>query len=220
MAVSPSLAPGRRLGPLFNCVVAGRLGFSLVELLVAIAIVGVAMIGIGRSWSLSSSTFQQSRDRNNQEAAIDDDLATMEDLAFRYTCCPGSCTTSAAVVAASSTCKGLGGSGTPAVGSEYYYFPYYAPASTSTTNADTFAGSVDASPRDGIYENGVCHTGALIANLVTAMGAADAARLTSFNVTRSVSADAAALHRVRIVYGGSDLQRVVLIVPAVAAWCP
>ena len=180
-------------------------GFTLVELLVSVAIVALALVGIAGPWGIGSTAFQQSRVRNNQEAAIDDDIAVMEDLAFRYTCCPGSCTTDSAVISAALTCKGVGGVGTPAVGSEYYYFPYYAPASSGLANVDAFAGSVDQSPRDGVYENGLCHT-------TTDLVAAD--------VTRSVVVDDAALHRIRLTYTGTNLSRVVLIVPAVAAWCP
>ena len=195
-------------------------GFTLVELLVSVAIVALALVGIAGPWGIGSTAFQRSRVRNNQEAAIDDDIAVMEDLAFRYTCCPGSCTTDSAVISAALTCKGVGGVGTPAVGSEYYYFPYYAPAASALANVDAFAGSVDQSPRDGVYENGACHTGQLVQGLVSVMSAAATTDLVAADVTRSVVVDDAALHRIRLTYTGTNLSRVVLIVPAVAAWCP
>jgi type II secretory pathway pseudopilin PulG len=103
----------RRLPPPANA-------FSLVEVVVSAAITGLVIMGVARLWGESSQIFQQLRKRNNQEALVEEDIARMEDLAFRYTCCPGSCTTQASTVAASATCKGEGGNGTPAIGTEYY----------------------------------------------------------------------------------------------------
>lgn len=198
----------------------GTAAFSLVELLVGVAIVGLVLVGLAGPWRIGSWAHQQSRLRNNQEVAIEDDLAAMQDLAYRYTCCPGSCTTDTATIAASPTCKGVGGVGTPAVGSEYYYFPYYAPAALALPNAEAFAGSVDLAPRDGVFENGLCHTGQLLPALVTAMTAASSSDLAAVDVSRMVAVDDAAQHRLRLTYTGTNLERVVLLVPAVAGWCP
>jgi type II secretory pathway pseudopilin PulG len=67
-------------------------GFSLVEVVVSAAITGLVILGVANLWGQSSKMFQQLRQRNSQEALIEEDIATMEDLAYRYTCCPGSCT--------------------------------------------------------------------------------------------------------------------------------
>lgn len=195
-------------------------GFSLVELLVSVVIVGIVLAGLAVPWRIGSTAQQQSRLRNRQEAAIDDDIAAMQDLAYRYTCCPGFCTTDAATIAAAATCKGVGGAGTPAVGSEFYYFPYYAPAAATVPNTDTFAGSIDQAPRDAVYEDGLCHTGQLVQGLVAAMNAANHAELTSADLSRTVVVDDAGQHRIRLSYTGTDLSRVELLVPAVAGWCP
>jgi type II secretory pathway pseudopilin PulG len=175
--------------------------FSLVEVVVSAAITGLVIIGVARLWGESSQMFQQLRNRNSQEALIEDDIATMEDLAYRYTCCPGFCTTDPSVVAASPTCKGEAGNGT-----EYYYFPYYPPLATSTPNIDAF--------------EALCTNGTLVTQLASQMAASPKSSLfTKQGLTRSVSVDDDDLHRVRIDYTGSNLQRSTMVVPTTARWC-
>jgi type II secretory pathway pseudopilin PulG len=180
--------------------------FSLVEVVVSAAITGLVIIGVARLWGESSQMFQQLKNRNSQEALIEEDIATMEDLAYRYTCCPGSCTIDSATVAASSTCKGEAGNGTPAIGTEYYYFPYYPPLATSTPNIDAF--------------EALCTNGTLVTQLASQMAAAPKSSLfTKQGLTRSVVVDNASLHRVRIDYTGTNLQRSTMVVPTTARWC-
>jgi prepilin-type N-terminal cleavage/methylation domain-containing protein len=182
-------------------------GFSLVEVLVSAAITGLVILGVANLWGQSSQMFQQLRQRNSQEALIEEDTATMEDLAYRYTCCPGSpCTTNPSDVAASATCKGEEGSGTPDIGTEYYYFPYYSNTATTTPNIDAF--------RD------LCKNRTLVTALANQM--ADAPKSKAFTdrgLTRLVVVDNASLHRVRVDYTGTNLQRSSMVVPTAARWC-
>jgi type II secretory pathway pseudopilin PulG len=190
-------------------------GFSLVEVVVSAAITGLVIMGVARLWGESSQIFQQLRQRNSQEALIEEDIATMEDLAYRYTCCPGSCTIDPSVVAASPTCKGKAGNGTPAIGTEYYYFPYYSPLDTSTPNIDAF--------------EVLCNNGALATALATELAKAPKTKAfqdSKQGLTREVSVDDAGLHRVRVDYKGMNpngteiaLQRSTMVVPTAARWC-
>ena len=181
-------------------------GFSLVEVVVSAAITGLVILGVANLWGQSSKVFQQLRQRNSQEALIEEDIATMEDLAYRYTCCPGSCTTDPSTVAASATCKGEEGSGTPGVGTEYYYFPYYNNTAPTTPNIDAF--------------RALCINGTLVTELANQMAAAPKSNaFTERGLTRSVVVDNASLHRVRVDYTGTNLQRSTMVVPTAARWC-
>lgn len=214
----PKAAAGACHGPVARSSTAS--GFSLVEILLSVALLGIVLSGLVVSWRISSGAQQNSRAQNLRESVVDADLAVMEDLAFRYTCCPGSCTVDPALIAASATCKGVGGASTPQPGTEYYYFPYYAPAAASLPNVEAFAGRTDQSPRDAVFEDGSCHTGALLDNLVTALTQADRSALDDAGVTRTVAIESAMQHRLRLSYAGPAPIRMVLLVPAVAAWCP
>ncbi len=187
-------------------------GFSLVEVVVSAAITGLVIMGVARLWGESSQMFQQLKNRNSQEALIEEDIATMEDLAYRYTCCPGSCTIDSATVAASPFCKGEAGNGTPAIGTEYYYFPYYSPTATSTQKIDDF--------------EALCTNGTLVTELVNKLKEAPKAKAfeddkQGLGLTRSVSVeDDGKLHRVRIdYYKNANLQRSTMVVPTAARWC-
>lgn len=56
--------------------------------------------------------------------------------------------------------------------------------------------------------------------LNTALVTAISARPALPGITRTVANDDIATHRLRISYAGSSANRVVLLVPTVAAWCP
>lgn len=184
--------------------------FSLVELLMSIAISGIVIVGAARLWGESSRVFQQLRVRNGQEAVVDEDIAVMEDLAYRYTCCPGACTTNASTISGSPTCRGKEGSGIPSVGTEYYYFPYYPPSASSTPNIT-------------LLEN-LCSNGTLVNDLVAALRVSPV-KDSRFNrsgqpLTRTIIVDNATAHRVRIDYMGTNLKRSTMLVPTAARWCP
>ena len=182
-------------------------GFSLVEVVVSAAITGLVILGVANLWGLSSQMFQSLRQRNSQEALIEEDIAAMEDLAYRYTCCSGSCTTDPSAVEAAATCKGEGGEGTPAIGTEFYYFPYYDRS--------------DTTPRSNVSAFGaLCTNGTLVTALASQMASAPKSKaFTERGLTRSVAVDNGSLHRVRVDYTGTNLQRSTMVVPTAARWC-
>jgi hypothetical protein len=53
-----------------------------VEVVVSAAITGLVILGVANLWGQSSQMFQQLRQRNSQEALIEEDIAAMEDLGF------------------------------------------------------------------------------------------------------------------------------------------
>lgn len=176
----------------------------------SIAISGLVIVGAASLWGESSRLFQQLRVRNVQEAVVDEDIAVMEDLAYRYTCCPGSCTTDAATISGSLTCRGRDGNGIPSVGTEYYYFPYYPPTASTTPNIT-------------LLED-LCRNGTLVNELVAALRVTPLkdSRLnhSGLPLTRTVVVDNPAAHRVRIDYAATNLKRSTMLVPTEARWCP
>ncbi|MFM7169504.1 MAG: prepilin-type N-terminal cleavage/methylation domain-containing protein [Cyanobium sp.] len=196
-------------------------GFAMVEMLMSVVITSLVLAVVAGLWAINSRAFQQQRLRNDQEALVDNDIAAMEDLAYRYTCCPGSCTTNATTISASSTCKGVNGTGTPKVGTEYYYFPYYAANATSWPNSDAV--------------KILCDNGTLVTQLVTDLKNAPLTTSTyaqtGQQLTRTVvaedppttgtpPADSSQSHRIRITYTGNNFSRSTIIVPMAARWCP
>lgn len=80
-------------------------GSLLVEALVVGVLVTIALAGTLSLVNLSAQQRNRSRDRNQLNAAIDTDLAAIEDQASRLTCCSGVCTLAAPTqVGADSPC--------------------------------------------------------------------------------------------------------------------
>ncbi len=180
-------------------------GFTLVELLV-----GAVLLTIGLSMAASLATISnrsmiRSAQLGNQESLIDSDIAAIRNLAEIYTWCPGSGTTSAAAVsAAGASCA----STTPRT--EAYYFP------NNPVPPNTFAARVIA------FEN-ACdpnNNTPTIDELNIALVAAINARAQPPGISRTVANDDIAAHRLRITYAGTNVNRVVVLTPTVAAWCP
>ena len=67
--------------------------FSLVEVLVSIAIIGVLGAGVASILTGGNMALLRTRSANQLEEAVDKDLARIKDIGFRMTCCSGTCTT-------------------------------------------------------------------------------------------------------------------------------
>ena len=93
-----------RINPCITCIVpraGGRTrtgcwpaaadGFSLVEVMLAAALMVIVAVGTTVLFTLSNSQTLQSRARQGEQAAISDDLATIQRLNDRYSCASGSC---------------------------------------------------------------------------------------------------------------------------------
>ncbi|MFM7311794.1 MAG: type II secretion system protein J [Cyanobium sp.] len=174
-------------------------GFTLLEVVVGIALLALVASGSTLLISVANRMLGTSTTQNNAQAAIDSDISRARKLAEDYTCCPGSCSADAATLSAarsSGRCLGNANDST-------YYFPQQ-------------SGDVDAFTTS-------CSNGTITANLITALQGLG----TLADVSRTVAADDSAdptSHRIRITYSGTGsnagITRVVKLVPTVAGWCP
>ena len=155
---------------------------------------GSAMLITAANSMLGTSTSQ-----NNAQAAMDSDIARARKLAEDYTCCPGSCTTDAAVISAARSSGKCAGN----VNDSTYYFPQ------QSADVDTFSSA--------------CANGTITTNLIASIQAQG----TLSGISRTVASDDSTdptSHRIRITYSGSGsasgISRVIKLVPTAAAWCP
>jgi len=174
-------------------------GFSLVEVLVSIVILGVLGAGVATILTGGNTALIGTRSTNQLEEAVDQDLARIKDVAFRMTCCSGSCTTDSG---RTSPCSIDPSSNT-------YYIPgqqnYYFPSSTLDTG-ETAITAFTAK----------CNNGTLVTELVSLIGNAS---LPS-GISRTFNTSQAASHRLTVAYSGATASRSYTLVPTLAAWCP
>ena len=173
--------------------------FSLVEVLVSIAIIGVLGAGVASILAGGNTALIRTRGANQLEEAVDQDLARIKDIGFRMTCCSGTCTTE---IGRSSPCSTDPLTSTfYAPGNQNYYFP----SSALDTNSSAITS----------YSN-KCNNGTLITELVTLIGAANLPE----GVTREFNTTQAASHRLTVSYIATGQSRSYTVVPTLAAWCP
>jgi len=174
-------------------------GFSLVEVLVSIVILGVLGAGVATILTGGNTALIGTRSTNQLEEAVDQDLARSKDLAFRMTCCSGSCNTDSV---RTSPCSIDPSSNT-------YYIPgkqnYYFPSSTLDTG-ETAITAFTAK----------CNKGTLVTELVSLIGNASL----RLGISRTFNTSQAASHRLTVVYSGATASRSYTLVPTLAAWCP
>jgi prepilin-type N-terminal cleavage/methylation domain-containing protein len=168
-------------------------GFSLVEILVAAVIIGITGSALATLLNSSNTSFRSTRDANLLAESIDTDLANIKDVAFRMTCCSGSCTTEPNTQAPCSP--------NTVPGDQNYYFPSSA-LDTNESAINTFTEK--------------CSDGSLVTSLTSLIGASDLPE----GITRSFDTSGAASHRLTVVYGNSSEKRAYTLVPTVSAWCP
>ncbi len=67
-------------------------GALLVEALVVSVVITIAMLGTAASINIATQQHNRAGERNQLNAAIERDLAEIQDLATQLTCCSGDCT--------------------------------------------------------------------------------------------------------------------------------
>ena len=199
---------GRRSASPEQDVVQAAGGFTLVELLVAAVLMALVVGGTATIMLVSTRTSQRSGKQRLLESLINQDLAAIQDLNDRFTCCPGSCTATASTITAAVT---SGSCATSTSGSQTYYSPVQASGSSSTAATTTFEAA--------------CSAGTIATALATEFPSVPTAPTgTSLNRSSVSQVDTAA-HRLQWSYtaavnGRTVINRVVNLVPVAAAWCP
>jgi prepilin-type N-terminal cleavage/methylation domain-containing protein len=174
-------------------------GFTLIEILVSAVIIGILGAGVAGILSSGNTAFVKTRGSNLLEQTIDTDLAIIKDMAFRMTCCSGSCTTESGLSTPCSTNPDTNSFYNP--GDQNYYFP------DSSLDANQSAiNSFVAS----------CNNGTLVSSLTDLLGSTD---LPS-GITREFNISQASSHRLTVIYSDGSQSRSYTASPTVAAWCP
>ncbi|MEB3332401.1 MAG: hypothetical protein VKI83_07925 [Synechococcaceae cyanobacterium] len=134
-----------------------------------------------------------------QQRGIEDDMAMIRDLGDRYSWCTGEGSISPS---SSSTCSAS------SPGGSLDYVPRNTGSGTSVgTQLASFSAACDASSGS---------TDSLNANLISAINA----RSAPSGLSREVSSDDVAAHRLRITYRADGFSRTMVYTPPVVAWCP
>jgi type II secretory pathway pseudopilin PulG len=168
-------------------------GFSLVEGLVAMVVLSAALIGTTAAFNLVTGSISGTGSRNNANLAIDNDIATIKQLAAEYTSC---------VEPLGSLPSSSGGCSAAISTSEYYFHQ-------DPSDSEIF---LSACRGDGAQH--------ITVNLISAINARPAV---GFGVVRqsAVREDASdpKNHTILVAYEGQGASRLVKIVPVVSAWC-
>lgn len=194
-------------------------GFTLMEMLLACGLMALIVGGAAATLAVANRSSARQGTQANLEALIDQDLAAIQALDRRFSCCAGDpCTATQATISAAATCRDADGSSRPP-GNENYYSPRHGatPSSAEVTRWSTFKAACSNFTVATTFRG-------LIAALPAATSAAGISR-TITDGTNPEDADQRAAHRLQITYTGSIankpvITRVVNLVPTAANWCP
>jgi prepilin-type N-terminal cleavage/methylation domain-containing protein len=186
-------------------------GFTIVELLVGLLLISIAFTGSAMVLMSGNRSLQTARMDDRSEALIDDDVARMNELSTRLTCCDGTCTTSPSANIPPPTDGCL-----PAnPGDQEYYYPVIKPS------------VVGLIPFLEDPATGQCNNGGIGDAMISEMnsdGNAPDADFTATGLSRTaerVDSSDDKNHLVRLTYSlDSESRRVVYVLPPAAAWCP
>lgn len=173
-------------------------GFTIVELLIAIVIVVIAILGSAVAFNFAIKSTSQSADKVIIDSLIESDLAKLNAASANYTYCTGQYTWDGR----------LCGSASP--GQQNYYFP---PVSATISDVAAEAFRTD------------CDTGGMVADLITAINSGDASLGFSvaaggLGLSRVAQAEGSA-HRIKVSYSlNSTVYRELALIPLAAGWCP
>lgn len=165
-------------------------GASLVELVIGSMILIFAFAMAAAIAGVNGRNLLTSRTTSNQDALIDSDISAIRRLSEEYTWCTGAGTLAASGPSCDST----------SARNQNYYFP-----SNSTNIALFESACADTTAPDDLN--------VALVNQINS-------RATLPGITRSVTYDNVPAHRLRITYTGTNVNRVILLTPTVAGWCP
>lgn len=190
-----------------------RDGFSLVEVVLAGALMAVVLGGAAATLLVANRSSGRQGGLSRVDSLIDQDLAAIQALDRRFTCCTGSpCTATAATIAAATTCRDADGVAR-SPGNENFY----SPRQSFTPTADERVAWTNFST--------ACGNGTIASSFQALLPTAPTAEAPA-GLTRTVARpDPNPTNLLRIsytgTYGGSAVStRVVSLIPTAANWCP
>lgn len=183
-------------------------GFSLIELLVGVVLVGITAAAAAAILSSSNRALVGARTQDRRQALIDDDVARINNLSTRFTCCSGTCGLS------TTGCL----SSTP--GNDRLYYPQL--------DSDPNTAIPETAPQLEDPSTGACNNGGIATAFIAQIqSSVPTTALATLNVSRTapvrVSTTDGRDHRVRLTYRDSVSNRelrVVDIQPIAASFCP
>ena len=188
-------------------------GFTLVELVLAGTLMAAVLSGAAAALLVANRSSGRQGGLSRIDSLIDQDLAAIQALDRRFTCCTGSpCTATASAISASASCRNAAGTAVNP-GNENYYSPRQ---SIPTTSAETTA-----------WDNfrTACRSGTIASTFQALLPAAPTAEAPA-GLTRTVARpDPNPTNLLRISYAGTYAgsavsTRVVSLIPTAANWCP
>lgn len=185
-------------------------GFTLVEILVGTVLLSIIAAGVAAIMAGGNTTSRQAGLQTQLDALIDQDLANIQSLNERYTCCPGSCTADAGTISAG-VAAGNCSVNTP--GNENYYSPNQVDTSpTSPTTATTAFRTA-------------CTNRTVTTNFISQMPTLPSSPAGTTLTRTTPQQIGSSGHLLQWTYTGSiggntAVTRVVNLTPIVAAWCP
>lgn len=134
-----------------------RSGFTIVEPLIVSVVVVLAMAGSAALIVIANRRFVVSQQRIEMNRQIDSNLQAIKDLARKYTCCAGTCSTSPPLAANTQT--GTGGAITKScVTTDWRSRLYYSPARDDPNTTANFAGTNPLTPSELNAVDQICQT--------------------------------------------------------------
>jgi len=193
----------------------GSEGFSLVELVLAGSLMAVVIGGTATALLVANNSSSRQGGLSRVDSLIDQDLAAIQALDRRFTCCTGSpCTANATTITASTSCRdALGVARGP--GNENFYSPRQNDT-TGRNPADTL---------DMERFRAACGNGTIASTFQSMLPTLPTAEAPA-GLSRSVSSPSPnPTNLLRITYtgtisGSTVSTRVINVIPTAANWCP
>lgn len=188
-------------------------GFTLVEVVLAGTLMAAVLGGAAAALLVANRSSGTQGGLSRIDSLIDQDLAAIQALDRRFTCCTGSpCTATAATISASATCRDAFGTAVNP-GNENYYSPFQSatPTADETTAWDNFRTA--------------CRSGTIASTFEGLLPAVPTAEAPA-GLTRTVARpESNPTNLLRISYSGTYAgstvsTRVVNLIPTAASWCP
>jgi type II secretory pathway pseudopilin PulG len=190
-------------------------GFTLVEMVIAGSLMAVVLGGAAAALLVANRSSSRQGGLSELESLIDQDLAAIQALDRRFSCCTGSpCTANAATIAAATTCRDAGGVAR-GPGNENYYSPRQSPTAATAPAAEATAWTNFST---------ACGNGTIASTFQGLLPSLPTPQLpATLNRTTEVIDNAA--NRLQLTYtgayqGSNVTTRVVNLIPTAANWCP